>query len=405
MADRSLPALSGLNLAVAGMQTALGAFLPVFLGTHGWTHAEIGFALSLATASSMAAQIPGGALVDAVHHKRIAVAVCVTMVAMAALIIARFPTPWPVLAAQIMQGMASAVLIPAIAAITLALSRHDALGERFGKNVRFAALGSMAAAAAMGVIGTISHRATLYAAVAIGLVALLMLRGIHSIDLAAAPTRTAHRTVTRRDHPPTPWLELARNRSLLIFAGAMALFQLGNAALLPIASNGWTALVGWHTDLIVAAAIILPQALVAMLSPSFGRVAETHGRRLVLLLGFGAMPLRAILFALDGNPYLMVAWQALDGITGAAFGVMIPLVIADITHRTGRFNLAMGMVALVGGIGAVLGNPLAGWLADRLGENVAFVGLAAAGLAAFLVIARWMPETREDFAFPTEAEG
>ena len=98
-------------------------------------------------------------------------------------------------------------------------------------------------------------------------------------------------------------------------------------------------------------------------------------------------------------------FQALDGITGAAFGVMIPLVIADITHRTGRFNLAMGMVALVGGIGAVLGNPLAGWLADRLGENIAFVGLAAAGLAAFLVIARWMPETREDFAFPTEAEG
>jgi len=180
----------------------------------------------------------------------------------------------------------------------------------------------------------------------------------------------------------------------------MALFQLGNAALLPIAANGWAALSGWHTDLIVAAAIILPQALVAIMSPSFGRLAETHGRRLVLLLGFGAMPLRALLFALDGNPYLMVTWQALDGVTGAAFGVMIPLVVADITHRTGRFNLVMGIVAVVGGIGAVLGNPLAGWLADRMGESAAFLALGAAGLAAFLVIARWMPETRENFAAP-----
>ena len=402
MADRSLPALSGLNLAVAAMQTALGGFLAVFLRAHGWTHAEIGFALSVATASAMAAQIPGGALIDATPHKRLAAGCCIGMVAMAALLIARFPAPGIVLAAQMMEGMASAVLIPAIAAITLALTQHGALGERFGKNVRFAALGSMTAAAGMGAVGTLSPSATLYAAVVIGGVALLMLRRIRATDLAEAPRRTVHRGVVPHDDPPVPWQEVARTPALLMFAGAMALFQLGNAALLPIASNGWAALAGWHTDLFVAAAIILPQALVALLSPSFGRLAQSHGRRLVLLLGFGAMPLRAILFALDGNPYLMVAWQLLDGITGAAFGVMIPLVIADITHRTGRFNLALGMVGLVGGIGAVLGNPLAGWLADRLGESAAFVALAAAGLAAFMVVARWMPETREEFDPPAE---
>ncbi len=399
-----MASLSGLNLAVAGMQTALGAFLPVYLGTNGWSHSEVGFALSLATAAAIATQIPGGALVDAVLHKRIVVAACVLAIAGSAFVIARFPAHGPVLAAQIAQGIASAVLIPAIAAITLALTRHDALGERFGDNARFAAFGSMAAAGSMGLIGALSHQAILYAAALIGGVALLALRGIKGVDLADAPRRTAHRAVMPRHaqpSPPTRWLALARNRSLLVFAGAMALFQLGNSALLPIAVNGWAPLVGWHTDLIVAIAIIVPQALVAALSPSFGRLAETHGRRLVLLLGFGAMPLRAILFATDGSPYLMVAWQALDGITGAAFGVMIPLVVADITHRTGRFNLAMGMVALVGGIGAVLGNPLAGWLADRMGPSTAFLALAVAGLAAFTTILAWMPETREDFTPPS----
>ena len=181
----------------------------------------------------------------------------------------------------------------------------------------------------------------------------------------------------------------------MVFVAALALFQLGNAALLPIASNGWAVLLGPRTDLVVAGAIMLPQALAAGISPWFGRLAETYGRRLVLLLGFSALPVRALLFATDGNPYLEALWQGLDGVTAAAFGVMIPLVVADITHSNGRFNLAMGIVGLVSGVGAAFGNPLAGLLADRFGPMITFGFLAIAGLAAFAVVAILMPETRD----------
>ena len=87
MTNRSLMALGGLNLAVAGMQTGLGAFLPVYLATHGWHHTEIGFALSLAIIATMASQLPGGALVDAISHKRRAAGVAIIAVALAALTI------------------------------------------------------------------------------------------------------------------------------------------------------------------------------------------------------------------------------------------------------------------------------------------------------------------------------
>ena len=398
MVDRSLMALSGVNLAVAGMQTGLGAFLPVYLATHGWHHAEIGFALSLAIVSTMAAQLPGGAMVDAMAHKRRAAGVAIVAVALSALTIGVVADHAWVLAAQIVQGAAAAVLVPAIAAITLTLSRHEVLGERFGSNVRFAALGSVAAAGAMGLVGTYSHRAILLAAAALGGLALLALGAIRSADVEAGPTRTTHAAVQpkeRRKDKRSPIRELLWDRRLMVFVAAMALFQLGNAALLPIASNGWSGLLGARTDLVVAGAIMLPQALAAAVSPWFGRLAEAYGRRLVLLLGFSALPVRAVLFALDGNPYLEAAWQGLDGVTAAAFGVMIPLVVADITHNNGRFNLAMGIVGLVSGLGAALGNPVAGLLADQFGSTVTFGFLGAAGVAAFAVVALLMPETRD----------
>ena len=251
MVDRSLMALSGVNLAVAGMQTGLGAFLPVYLATHGWHHAEIGFALSLAIVSTMAAQLPGGAMVDAMAHKRRAAGVAIVAVALSALTIGVVADHTWVLAAQIVQGAAAAVLVPAIAAITLTLSRHDALGERFGSNVRFAALGSVAAASAMGLVGTYSHRAILLAAAALGGLALLALSGIRVADVEAGPTRTTHAAVQpkeRRKGKQSPIWELLWDRRLVVFVAAMALFQLGNAALLPIASNGWSLLLGARTD-------------------------------------------------------------------------------------------------------------------------------------------------------------
>ena len=95
-----------------------------------------------------------------------------------------------------------------------------------------------------------------------------------------------------------------------------------------------------------------------------------------LRLAFAALVLRALLFALVTDPYLLVAVQILDGITAAALGVMVPLMIADITRGTGRFNLAQGIVGTAVGIGASISPTLAGYLTDHFGSSVAFFGLA-----------------------------
>ena len=397
MTDRSLIGLNWLNLLVALMQTGFGAFLSVFLTTHGWTGAEVGFALSVSAMAAMASQIPGGLLVDALASKRVAAGGAILLVVSAALLIGIWPNHRVVLLAAVLQGAASCVLGPSIAAITLALAQKEVLGERFGHNVRFAALGSVAAAAVMGAIGTwYSHRATIILSAVAGCAALAALVAIRPADIAEAHTRTDHRAAPPKGVRPMPdrgW-QVASDPCLLIFGTCLGLFYLGNAWILPLAANA-IARTGWHgTELVVAAAIIVPQLIAAALSPRIGRLAQIHGRRIVLLAGFAAMMLRALLLAMDGHPLLMITFQALDGVSAAVLGVLIPLIVSDITHHRGRFNLAMGIVGLFMGVGTALSTLLGGAIADRFGDAPAFLALAAAGGAASVLVWRVLPETR-----------
>jgi MFS family permease len=188
-------------------------------------------------------------------------------------------------------------------------------------------------------------------------------------------------------------LKLLTHRSMLVFCACAALFQFADSAMLPIAAGELTQRKGAHADLIIAACILAPQAVVALLSPWVGRTADRLGRRPLLLLGWASLPLRAVLLALLPNPYLVVAVQAISGVSGAVFGVMLPVIADDVSQGARRFNLCIGIFGLAGTAGAALSTTLAGLLADLAGDRVAFLGLAAAGLAGTALVWLAMPET------------
>jgi hypothetical protein len=66
---------------------------------------------------------------------------------------------------------------------------------------------------------------------------------------------------------------------------------------------------------LIAALIVGPQILVGLLASWVGRSAEKHGREPLLLVGFTALPIRAVLFALTSNPLALMVIQLLDVIT------------------------------------------------------------------------------------------
>ena len=107
-----------------------------------------------------------------------------------------------------------------------------------------------------------------------------------------------------------------------------------------------------------------------------------------------ALAVRGTLFALVSDPAMVVAAQVFDGISAVALGVMVPLIVADITRGSGRFNSALGVVGMIAGVGGALSTTLAGAVTDHIGAHFAFVGLASAATLAFVAALLFLPETR-----------
>ena len=365
---------------LADVQTGFGPFIAVYLTTQKWTQVEIGFVLSIGGIIGLLGQMPGGAIVDAARSERLVAGLAVAAIGCAALAYALWPIFPVVTAAAILHALASCVLGPAIAAISLGLVGPLAMGERLGRNARFASLGNGSAAALMGATGyLVSNQAVFIVTFLLAIPTLLALSRIREKEIDVAQS---HGAVVREvpDKEATSVFHLLRQRPLLIFAGGVLLFQLANAAMLPLMAGVVTTRSSQWAPVLIAACIIVPQAIVALTSPSVGRKAQAWGRRPLLLLAFAALAIRGLLFAVVSDPYLLVAVQVFDGITAAVLSVMVPLIVADVAFGSGHFNLAQGIVGTATGIGASLSTVLAGYISDTFGSSIAFIGLA--GIAA-----------------------
>jgi MFS family permease len=416
---RALHALDWLNFFIANFQTGFGPFVSVYLTSVGWTQGEIGLALSVGTLTAMAGQLPAGALVDAVRNKRRIAAAALVAIIASALFIAAWPVLLPIFIAEALHAFASGVLNPAVAAISLLLVEESRFGERLGRNARYAAIGNAIGAGLMGACGYyLSGRAVFVLTALLGVAALAALEAIRHDNLVAAKSPVARRRRgLPRDRKAGParfgapaethgmghaW-RVFRDPRLFVFCACAALFQLSSAAMLPLAAGLVTRRAGVEAPLLIAASIIGPQLVTALLAPRAGRAAERWGRRPVLILGFVALPLRGLLFAGFTSPYLLMAFQLIDGIDAAVFGVLLPLVVADITRERGHYTLSLGIVGLFVGAGATLSTTVAGFVADQFSGQIAFLVLAGIGILATVLVWSMMPETRPAPAGPTRA--
>src|SRR5207248_11293475 len=197
---QSLRGLDWFIFFLADVQTGFGPFIAVYLTTQKWTQAQIGLVLSMGGVVGLLGQMPGGAIVDAARSERLVAGLAVATIGVSALGYALWPIFPVVVTAAVLHAAASCVLGPAIAAISLGLVGPLAIGERLGRNARFASIGNGTAAAVMGTAGyLLSSRSVFLVSFMLAIPTLLALARIHEDEVDVA---RAHGEVLRPEPDP-----------------------------------------------------------------------------------------------------------------------------------------------------------------------------------------------------------
>jgi MFS family permease len=381
------------NFFLADVQTGFGAFVAFYLADLGWTKGQVGLALALGTLAGVVSQIPGGALVDAVPWKRALLAVGISMICASALILALMPTFVLVFVAEILHGSSAGLVTPAIGAISLGLVGRRAMSTRTGRNYRFDAAGNALTAGCMGLAGQyFSTKAIFLGSAALCIPALIALSRVRGDEIDYARARNADKGERARNYHRI--FDIGKNRNLYVFAACVFFFQLADASMLPVVGENLAQSKAQSASLMMASLIVVPQVLVAILSPWVGYHSEKWGRKPLLLLGFGLETARAILFAFSSSvPVLLVA-QLLGGMSAAAVTVLTVLIITDMTTGTGRFNLVRGFIGTLVAVAASISTTASGFIFDALGQWQGFLSLAIVSVVATGLVWIAMPETK-----------
>ncbi|WP_343601009.1 MFS transporter [Mycobacterium sp.] len=395
MSRRTAHALDLLNFTLADVHAGLGPYLSIYLLlTHHWDQASIGFVMAAGGLARIVVQTPIGALIDRTTAKRALIVAGALAVTAAAFAVPLFPGFFAIALLQVVTGIAGSVFAPVLAAITLGVVGPRWFSRRIGRNQAFNHAGNGLAAAATGGL------AYLFGPV----VVFWVLAAMAAVSVAAAlriPRNAIDHDVARgMDHAPgephpraSRFAALLHNRRLMVFAGVAVVLHVANAGMLPMVGQV-LALHNKHLGTtLMAVCIVAAQVVMVPVAYLAGTKADSWGRKPIFLFGFAVLTARGFLYTLSDNPYWLVGVQLLEGVGTGIFGALFPLVVQDVTHGTGRYNVSLGAVATATAVGAALSHVVAGWVVVTAGYTAAFMSLGCLAAAGFALYLFAMPET------------
>ncbi len=392
---QSTHAMEATNFFLADVQTGLGPFVAAYLAASGWKAGAVGHALTVAGIVTVVLQTPAGWIVDNVLRKRLLLISAALVLGTGALLLTVSTSPSIVYASQILIGGTGPFLGPTLAAITMGIVGVAAFDRQFGRNQGFNSAGNLFAA---GLIAVTSHffgnRAIFLAAAVLVIPTIVSALLIRREDIDPELARGGCENEDIAGSGKEVVLSLLHDKVLLVFLVCCFLFHLANAAMLPQLGELLAHGSARAAAPFMSGCIAVTQAVIMLSAAWIGRAANTCGRKPLLLVGFGVLPLRALLYTIVHGVGALIAVQLLDGVANAIFGVVSILVVADRTRDTGRFNLTQGAVATAVALGAALSTTVGGSLMEHRGANVSFWVLGALALAAFALLLFGVPETK-----------
>jgi MFS family permease len=394
--------LDAVNFLLSDVQGALGPYLVVYLVTQQhWTQSSVGLVTMIGGLIGLSAQVPIGILIDATQAKRAMIVVGVAVLAVGATVFFLAPSFWPILFAHAAMSVAGDVFSPTLAAITLGLYTRETLARRTGRNAAYDHAGNVAIAIITAGIGYYFSQRAVFLLVPIFAVltifAILAIPG-DAIDHSRArgadplPSATAAADTVFK---PARFVSLAKMRTLAVFAGCALLFQFANAPLLALVGQKLAIAHPDEATALTSACILIAQAVMIPMAILVGRMSDRWGRRPLFLVAFTVLPIRAVLYTFSDSAPWLLGVQILDGVGAGIFITLLPLLVADITRGTGRYNVALGSLIAVQGLGGSLSGLAVGLIADPFGYSAAFLLMAFFAVIAGVVFFLFMPETRQ----------
>nr|WP_225908483.1 MFS transporter [Pseudomonas lactucae] len=398
---RTTLSLDSLNFFLADVRDGLGPYLAIYLlAVHRWDPASIGVVMTLAGIAGLISQGPAGALIDRTRSKRAVIVVAALLVTAACLMLPFVSSFGWVALTQAASAVAASAFAPAISAISLGITGPRAFTRRTGRNETFNHAGNAVAAMLAGGLAYLFGPVVVFYLMAFMAVASVIAVSCVSANAIDHEVAQGFDPAHHSDHEqPSGIKVLLANRPLLLFAVCCALFHLANAAMLPLVSQKLSQINLHMATPLTSACIVAAQLVMVPVAWLVGAKADVWGRKPLLLVGFMILPLRGVLYTLSNDPYWLVAVQMLDGIGAGVFGALFPVIVKDLTQGTGRFNVSLGALSTVFGLGAALSNSLAGFVVQQAGYDAAFLTLAGVAAVALALLWLAMPETLERPSF------
>ena len=396
---RANRALDATNFFLADVRGGLGPYLAIYLLTvQKWDEASIGVVMSIATVAGLVAQTPAGALVDAIRAKRAAMAIAAVVVTAASLSLPLVSNFFLVASSQAIANVAGSIFGPALAAVSLGIFGHAAFTKRIGRNESFNHAGNAVAAATAGATAYLwGPTVVFYLLAAMSLASLVSVLAIPGDEIDHDLARGLNDKPDDEGHPdghPSGITVLLTCKPLLVFAVAVMLFHLANAAMLPLVGQKLALQDKNLGTTLMSACIVAAQLVMVPMAMLVGARADRWGRKPLFLAAFLILPLRGCLYTLSDNQYWLVGVQMLDGVGAGIFGAIFPVIVADLMRGTGRFNIAQGAIITAQGIGAALSTTIAGLVVVHAGYSAAFLTLAGVAIVGAAVFFFGLQETR-----------
>jgi MFS family permease len=390
---KSLLALDYFSFCLGDLSAGVGLYLSVYLlSERHWDHASIGIALTALPLAALITQLPAGIIIDYVGKKRWVAAFSFFVLAFCCPAVIIFHQLAAIVVIQSIAGIALSILTSAIVGITMGLVSKDDFSDRVGRNGAFNNLGNVIISICAAILGFYVSQISIFLLLAViaimGMIFVLMINESEIDNLRA-------REISKELLKPISIYQLLSDKRIIVFAIAIGIWQLGNAALCPAAAQYIAESNNKYAGLSMPACILAGQLVMIPMAIFTGKFAHVFGRKPLLLIAFTVLPMRAFLYTLTSNPFAIIAIQLLDGVGAGITIVLTSIIAADLAEGTGRYNFTRSVILFTQGIGMALSNLLAGWLIATHGYNFSFGTLGLVALFALLICQLGVSETQK----------